>query len=143
MSVTSGRCAAIYAAAGAGGLAVGVHTTQFALRDAKIALLEPVLSLTAEEMTRGDRQRAEPLLRIAGVCGDTHQAQHEAQLAHRLGYHAILVSLAALPDAREEALLRHCRVLSDILPLIGFYLQPAIGGPVLPYSFWRRFLEID
>ncbi|HTU89771.1 MAG TPA: hypothetical protein VMF69_06730 [Gemmataceae bacterium] len=132
-----------YAAAGVGGLAVGVHTTQFAIRDAKIGLLGPVLALAAEELTRADRQRSEPLLRIAGVCGDLHQAQREAQLAHRLGYHAILVSFAALPAASEEALLRHCRALGDILPLVGFYLQPAVGGPVLPYSFWRRFLDIE
>src|SRR5215467_10878205 len=82
-----------YAAAGAGGLAVAVHTTQFAIRDPKIGLLEPVLALAAEELARSDQQRTEPLVRIAGVCGATRQAEREAQLAHRLGYHAILVSL--------------------------------------------------
>ena len=132
-----------YAAAGAGGLAVGVHTTQFAIRDPKIGLLEPVLSLAAEELTRADRGRAEPLLRIAGVCGPIRQAQREAELAQRLGYHAILVSLAALKDADEAQLVEHCRILGGILPLFGFYLQPAVGGRVLPYSFWRRFLELE
>jgi hypothetical protein len=132
-----------YAAAGAGGLAVGVHTTQFAIRDPKIGLLEPVLSLTAEELTRADQGRAEPLLRIAGVCGPTQQAEREAELAKRLGYHAMLVSLAALKDAGEEQLLEHCRILGRILPLFGFYLQPAVGGRVLPYSFWRRFLALE
>jgi len=132
-----------YAAAGAGGLAVGVHTTQFAIRDPKIGLLEPVLALAAEELTRAERLPAEPLVRIAGVCGATPQAEIEAELAHRLGYHAILVSLAALSDAAEDQLLAHCRELGRILPLIGFYLQPAVGGRVLPYSFWRRFLDID
>jgi hypothetical protein len=132
-----------YAAAGVGGLAVAVHTTQFAIRDPKYGLLEPVLALAAEELTRTDRQRDEPLLRIAGVCGDLRQAQREAELVQRLGYHAILVSLAALRDADEETLLRHCRALGEILPLIGFYLQPDVGGRVLSYSFWRRFLEID
>lgn len=132
-----------YAAAGAGGLAVAVHTTQFAIRDPKIGLLEPVLALAAEELARADRQRSEPLVRIAGVCGDTRQAEREAQLAHRLGYHAVLVSLAALKDAGDDRLLAHCRALAPILPLVGFYLQPAVGGRVLPYSFWRRFLDIN
>jgi hypothetical protein len=132
-----------YAAAGAGGLAVAVHTTQFAIRDPKVGLLEPVLALAAEELTRADRRRDEPLVRIAGVCGDTRQAEREAELARRLGYHAILLSLAALKDAGEDRLLEHCRILGRIMPLIGFYLQSAVGGRVLPYSFWRRFLELD
>jgi dihydrodipicolinate synthase/N-acetylneuraminate lyase len=132
-----------YAAAGAGGLAVAVHTTQFAIRDPKVGLLEPVLALAAEELTRADQRRDEPLVRIAGVCGDTRQAEREAELARRLGYHAILVSLAALQDAGEDRLLEHCRILGRIMPLIGFYLQPAVGGRVLPYSFWRRFLELN
>ena len=132
-----------YAASGAGGLAIAVHTTQFAIRDPKIGLLEPVLALAADELTRADGRRHEPLVRIAGVCGDTPQAAHEAQLAHRLGYHAVLVSLAALKDADDDRLLAHCRALAPILPLVGFYLQPAVGGRVLPYSFWRRFLDID
>lgn len=132
-----------YTAAGAGGLAVGVHTTQFAIREPTIGLFEPVLALAAEELTRVDRGRSEPLVRIAGVCGATPQAEREAALAHRLGYHAILVSLAALKDADENQLLAHCRALSQVLPLIGFYLQPAVGGRVLPYSFWRRFLDIE
>jgi hypothetical protein len=132
-----------YAAAGAGGLAVAVHTTQFAIRDPKIGLLEPVLALAAEELNRADRQREEPLLRIAGVCGERRQAEREAELARRLSYQAILVSLTALKDADEDALLEHCRILGRIMPLFGFYLQPAVGGRVLPYSFWRRFLELD
>jgi hypothetical protein len=132
-----------YAAAGAGGLAVGVHTTQFAIRDPKIGLFEPVLSLVAEELNRADAGRDEPLVRIAGVCGETRQAGREAEWAGRMGYHAILVSLAALKDATEQSLVEHCRALADIMPLVGFYLQPAVGGRVLPYSFWRRFLEID
>ena len=132
-----------YFAAGAGGLAVAVHTTQFAIRDPKVGLLEPVLSLTAEELTRADQRREEPLVRIAGVCGDTRQAEREAELARRLRYHAILVSLAALRNAGEQRLIEHCRTLGRVMPLIGFYLQPAVGGRLLPYSFWRRFLELD
>jgi hypothetical protein len=127
-----------YIAAGAGGLAVGVHTTQFAIRDPKHALFEPVLRLAAEEMDRA----ATPLLRIAGVVGQTSQAVQEATLLRDLNYHAALLSLAALKDASEDVLIAHCQTISEILPVIGFYLQPAVGGRVLPYAFWRRFAEI-
>jgi hypothetical protein len=131
-----------YFAAGAGGLAVGVHTTQFAIRDPKIGLYEPVLALAAEEFTRADRNRLEPLVRVAGVVGKTPQAVAEATLARDLGYHAGLLSLAAMKDAGEDALLDHCRAVADVIPLFGFYLQPAVGGRLLPYSFWRRFAEM-
>jgi dihydrodipicolinate synthase/N-acetylneuraminate lyase len=132
-----------YIAAGAGGLAVGVHTTQFAIRNPKIGLFEPVLQLAAEEMNRADEARRVPLVRIAGVCGRTEQAVKEAELARSLEYHAGLLSLAALTDAQESDLLSHCRAVADAIPLVGFYLQPAVGGRILPYSFWRRFAEIE
>jgi hypothetical protein len=132
-----------YAAAGAGGLAVGVHTTQFAIRDPKIGLLEPVLSLCAEELDRAELRHERPLVRIAGVCGTTAQAIEEASLARRLGYHAALLSLGALKDADESELIAHCRAAAEVIPLVGFYLQPAVGGRVLSYRFWRQFLEID
>jgi dihydrodipicolinate synthase/N-acetylneuraminate lyase len=128
-----------YLAAGAGGVAVGVHTTQFAIRDPNIGLFEPVLSLAAEEIKRS----AAPHVRIAGVCGPTRQAIAEAELARRLGYHAALLSLAALRDAGDDELIPHCRSVAEILPVVGFYLQPAVGGQVLSYRFWRRFLEIE
>ena len=128
-----------YIAAGAGGLAVGVHTTQFAIRDPKVALVRPVLELAAEEMGRAAR----PLVRIAGICGEAKQALAEAELVRSLGYHAGLLSLAALRQATEKELLTHCRSVARVLPVIGFYLQPAVGGRVLPYSFWRRFAEIQ
>ena len=127
-----------YAAAGAGGLAVGVHTTQFAIRDPKHALLRPVLELVAEELAA-----AEPMVRIAGVCGPTPQAVTEAELARSLGYHAGLLSLAALGTAGDDELIAHCRTVAGVMPVVGFYLQPAAGGRLLPYSFWRRFAEID
>jgi dihydrodipicolinate synthase/N-acetylneuraminate lyase len=124
-----------YLAAGAGGVAVGVHTTQFAIREA--GWLRAVLELAAEET------RAEPtMIRIAGICGETRQAVHEATLARELGYHAGLLSLAALADADDEALLAHARAVGEVVPLFGFYLQPAVGGRVLPFRFWRRFAEI-
>lgn len=132
-----------YGAAGAGGLAVGVHTTQFAIRDPKVGLFEPVLRLCGEELDRADQGRNEPLLRIGGVCGPTPQAVNEADLLRSNGYHAGLLSLAALTDATDDHLIAHCRAVAETIPLIGFYLQPAAGGRVLPYSFWRRFAEIE
>jgi dihydrodipicolinate synthase/N-acetylneuraminate lyase len=128
-----------YLAAGAGGLAVGVHTTQFAIREPRHGLFEPVLALAAEEMDRAEH----PVVRIGGICGDTAQAVREATLLRDLGYHAGLLSLAALPDASLDTLIDHARAVGEILPLVGFYLQPAVGGRLLPVEFWRRFLEID
>ncbi len=132
-----------YVAAGAGGLAVGVHTTQFAIRDAKVGLFAPVLELAAEEMTRADRDRGVPLVRIGGIAGATQQAAREAALLRDLGYHAGLLSLGAMAKSDDDALIAHCRAAAAIIPVVGFYLQPAVGGRVLPYAFWRRFAEID
>lgn len=132
-----------YIAAGAGGLAVGVHTTQFAIRDPRIGLLEPVLKLAAEEMDRADTARAFPLIRIGGICGQTAMAVREAELLANLGYHAGLLSLGALQDADDEVLIQHCRRIAEILPIVGFYLQPAAGGRLLPFRFWREFAEIE
>jgi dihydrodipicolinate synthase/N-acetylneuraminate lyase len=132
-----------YAAAGAGGVAVGVHTTQFAIRDPKIGLFEPILSLAAEEFDRLDRGRPEPLVRIAGICGATKQAIAEAGLARDRGYHAGLLSLGAMREADEATLLAHCRAVAEVIPLVGFYLQPAVGGRKLPSSFWRGFAAIE
>lgn len=132
-----------YSAAGAGGVAVGVHTTQFAIRDPKVGLFEPLLSLAREEFDRLDAGRAEPLVRVAGVCGPTAQAVAEAALARQQGFHAGLLSLGAMRDADEDSLVAHCRAVAEVIPVVGFYLQPAVGGRVLPYSFWRRFAEID
>lgn len=126
-----------YLAAGAGGIAVGVHTTQFAIRDPQAGLLQPVLELAAEEA------RARDVVKIAGVCGKTPQAIAEAELAASLGYDAILLSLAALRDASIVELLNHARALASVIPVIGFYLQPGVGGRILPYEFWRQFAELE
>jgi dihydrodipicolinate synthase/N-acetylneuraminate lyase len=131
-----------YSAAGAGGLAIGVHTTQFAIRDPRIGLFEPVLTLGREEMDRADRTRQMPLVRIGGICGPTTQALEEAHLLSDLGYHAGLLSLAALTTATDHQLIDHCRQVAGVLPLVGFYLQPSVGGRPLSYGFWRPFVEI-
>jgi hypothetical protein len=132
-----------YIAAGAGGLAVGVHTTQFAIRDSRIGLFAPVLKLAAEEMDRADRTRAEPLVRVGGICGETSQAVREAELLADLHYSAGLLSLAAMKDSNDAVLLAHCRAVAEVIPIVGFYLQPAVGGRVLSYRFWREFAEIE
>ncbi len=132
-----------YVAAGAGGLAVGVHSTQFEIREPQHALLKPVLQLASQTIDEALQKSPRPFLKIAGVCGHTSQAVEEAQLARELGYGAGLLSLAALKDADDAELLRHCRAVAEELPIIGFYLQPAVGGRVLPYSFWRGFAEIE
>lgn len=131
-----------YIAAGSGGLAIGVHTTQFAIRDPKIGLFRPILELAAEEMARADAGRPEPLVRVAGICGKTEQATGEAAIVRDLGYNAGLLSLAAMKEADIGGLIDHCKAVADVLPVVGFYLQPAVGGRVLPYEFWRRFFEI-
>ena len=131
-----------YLDAGAGGLAVGVHSTQFAIR--QVGLYEPVLELamqTAREWTPLGGPRA--LFMIAGLAGQTPPALREAQVARSLGYHAGLLSLAAMKGASEDALIEHCQRVAAVMPLIGFYLQPAVGGIALPASFWRRFAAID
>jgi hypothetical protein len=131
-----------YVAAGAGGIAVGVHTTQFAIRDPRHGLLAPVLSLAAATATEALGPTPRPFIRIAGVCGDRQQALSEARLASDLGYDAALLSLAALHDAPESTLVDHCRAIGEILPVFGFYLQPAVGGRVLRYEFWRALAEL-
>ncbi len=131
-----------YLDAGVGGLAVGVHSTQFAIRE--VGLYEPVLSLamqTAREWTPIGGQR--PLFMVAGLAGKTAQAVQEAGLARGLGYHAGLLSLAAMKGASEDELIAHCRAVAGVMPLVGFYLQPAVGGIELPASFWQRFAAID
>jgi hypothetical protein len=132
-----------YIAAGCGGIAVGVHTTQFEIRDPQYGLYEPVLKLAGEEMDRADRDRGIPLVRIGGIAGQTEQATKEAGILRDLKYHAGLLSLGAMAKADDDTLIAHCQAVSEIIPLVGFYLQPAVGGRVLPYSFWRRFAEIE
>ena len=132
-----------YSAAGAGGLAVGVHTTQFAIRDSQIGLFEPVLALAREEMDRADNgRRSCPLVRIGGAVGETRQAVAEATLLADHAYHAALLSLAALRDATDDQLIAHCQEVAAVLPIVGFYLQPSVGGRLLGHGFWRRFVEI-
>jgi dihydrodipicolinate synthase/N-acetylneuraminate lyase len=125
-----------YLAAGAGGVAVGVHTTQFEIRDPKFGLYRPVLELAMEEL------RPTEAIRIAGMVGPTAQAVEEAKVAAGCGYHAGLLSLGALGEASVSELIAHVRAVASVIPVFGFYLQPAVGGRILPHEFWRQFVEI-
>lgn len=131
-----------YLAAGAGGIAVGVHTTQFEIRLPQFGLLRPVLELAAQAVDEQLAREPRPFVKIAGVVGETEQAVREAELARGLGYQAALLSLGKLRGERDDALWRHCSAVADVLPIIGFYLQPAAGGRLLSYRFWRGFAEI-
>jgi hypothetical protein len=133
-----------YIDSGAGGLAVGVHTTQFAIHDPQCGLYGPVLTLAAEEARRqSQRKPGHPLVLVAGLCGSTDQATREAQLARELGYQAGLLSLGAMRGGSIAQMLDHCRAVAEQIPLFGFYLQPKVGGVELPLEFWRGFCEID
>jgi len=127
-----------YLDSGAGGLAVGVHATQFAIREA--GLYAPVLELAAQTAREQARR---PVVLIAGLSGRTAQAKREAETAIALGYHAGMLSLAPMKGASPEELVAHCAEVASVIPLVGFYLQPAVGGIPLPAEFWRRFAEIE
>jgi dihydrodipicolinate synthase/N-acetylneuraminate lyase len=132
-----------YLDAGAGGVAVAVHTTQFEIRLPEFNLYAPVLQLAKEEFDRFTDGTNKPVIRIAGVIGHTEQALGEAGIARDKGYHAVLLSLAALKDASNQELLDHCKAVAGVIPVIGFYLQPAVGGRNLDVDFWRTFAAID
>lgn len=128
-----------YLASGAGGLAVAVHTTQFAIRDPAVSLFRPVLELAMEI----SREATRPPVMVAGVVGAAEQALEEARTARDLGYDAALLQLGSLRDASDADLIAHCRQVAEMIPLFGFYLQPAVGGRPLGYAFWREFAEIE
>jgi dihydrodipicolinate synthase/N-acetylneuraminate lyase len=132
-----------YVAAGAGGIAVGVHTTQFAIRHSAYGLYRPVLELAAEtarEAIAPDPER--PFVKVAGICGHTPQAIAEAQIAQSLGYDLGLVSLGDWQREGEPELIAHCREVAEVLPIFGFYLQSAVGGRALSYRFWRELADV-
>ena len=129
-----------YLDAGAGGVAVGVHTTQFEIRKPEINLLEPVLKIASEEIESAQLKR--PFVKVAGICGPTSQALKEAELAVKYGYHLGLTSMGGLTEYSENELIKHAYAISELIPLFGFYLQPAAGGRLLSYEFWRDFVEI-
>ncbi len=134
------RLTRYYIASGAGGVAVGVHTTQFEIRKPEVNLLETVLRLAAEEID--EAQLTYPFIKVAGIVGPTSNAQKEAELAVKYGYNLGLVSLGGLSDYSETDLIEHVRTVAEIMPVFGFYLQPAVGGRILSFNFWTQFVEI-
>lgn len=132
-----------YLEAGVGGVAVAVHTTQFEIRKPEINLLEPVLTLTAEEITRYEAETGLTLVRVAGACGKTEQAVKEAELAKSLGYDAVLLSPGGLLDVSEEYLIERTKAVAAVLPVIGFYLQTACGGRRLSYDYWKSIADVE
>ena len=132
-----------YIDAGVGGIAVGVHSTQFAIRDPEIGLFEPVLKQTSSFIDQWCRFRDKKILKVAGICGKTPQALYEAEFAVSCGYDAGLLSMAAFAGDTVEDMLEHARKVAAVIPVIGFYLQPSVGGRILPYEFWKEFAAID
>lgn len=135
------RLTRYYMASGAGGVAVGVHTTQFEIRDPKINLYGTVLQLASEEIAKANLRR--PFLKVAGICGPTSQAMKEAELAVKYSYDLGLLSMGGLQDWTEEQILERVKIIVEIIPVFGFYLQPAAGGRIFSYDFWRQFAEIE
>ena len=132
-----------YLNAGCGGIAVAVHTTQFAIRQPGVDLYKPLLEIANEEFNRFASKSKTPVIRIAGVIGRTEQALKEAQLALNNGFHAVLLSVAAFKEDSNSAIIEHCKTIANIIPVIGFYLQPAVGGRKLDVNFWREFARIE
>lgn len=130
-----------YMAARAGGIAIGVHTTQFEIRKPVFNLLEPVLRITAEEIEKAKLDR--PFLKIAGILGPTDQALREAALALKYGYHLGLLSMGGLNQYTEKEIIKRTEEVAKIIPVFGFYLQPSVGGRIFSYAFWQSFAKIN
>ena len=132
-----------YLDAGAGGVAVGVHTTQFAIRLPENNLYSPLLKIAGEEFSSYVQQTGKSIIRVAGVIGKTRQAVSEAQTASKYGFHLALLGLGAFRDSSNSTIIKHCRTIAEIIPVFGFYLQPAAGGRKLDQAFWREFAMIE
>ena len=133
------RLTRYYLASGAGGIAVAVHSTQFEIREPQINLLEKVLYTAADEVEKSGK---ETFVKVAGICGPTDQAVQEARLAKQYGYHLGLLSMGGLNTLTEDALIERTKAVAEIIPVFGFYLQPAVGGRILSFDFWQKFAAI-
>ena len=132
-----------YIDAGVGGIAVGVHSTQFEIRKKEIGLFEPVLQQTSRFIDEWCERRGRKILKVGGICGKTEQALYEAEFEAANGYDAGLLSLSAFAGSGVDEMLEHCKAVAKIMPVIGFYLQPSVGGRILPFDFWKQFTEIE
>ena len=132
-----------YLDCGVGGLAVGVHTTQFEIRDPKHNLFETVLRSEIREVRAYEARTGKTIVMVAGACGPTEQAVKEAELAKALGYDAVLLSPGGLSDKTEDYMIERTKAVAAIMPVIGFYLQPSVGGRVFTYEYWERLCAIE
>jgi len=132
-----------YLSAGVGGVAVAVHTTQFEIRKSEIGLFEPVLEMAAEEVEEYENKTGKTIIKIAGVCGPISQAIKEAEAAYKYGYDAVLLSPGGLNQLNEDEMLERTEAVADIIPVIGFYLQPSVGGRAFSFDYWHKMCEID
>ncbi len=132
-----------YLNCGVGGIATAVHTTQFEMRKPEIGLLEPVLKIVSDEIDRYEKKNDTVIVKVAGVCGETAQAVKEAELAKQYGYDAVLLSPGGLNDRPESELIERTRAVAEVMPVIGFYLQTAVGGRVFSYDYWKQICAID
>lgn len=132
-----------YLDCGVGGIATAVHSTQFAIRDPKINLFEPVIRVVAEEIDEYERRTGKVIVKVGGVCGDVKQAAEEAELLKSCGYDAVLLSPGGLGSLSEDELIERTKRIAEIIPVIGFYLQPAVGGRKFSYSYWEKFCAVD
>ena len=131
-----------YLDSGVGGIAVAVHTTQFEIRDPEINLFEPVIRTVSEEIDAYEKSTGKVIVKVAGACGECTQAVHEAELARTYGYDAVLLSPGGLAHLSEDELVTRTKAVAEVLPVIGFYLQPSVGGRVFTYDYWARIAEI-
>ena len=132
-----------YLDAGAGGIAVAVHATQFEIRDKEIGLFDPVLKIAIEEIEKYEKANSKTIVRLGGVIGKTDQAIAEAKLEKSLGYDAVLLAMSGLEDYTEDEVIERTKKVAEIIPVVGFYLQKRAGGRMFSYSFWEKFVEIE
>jgi dihydrodipicolinate synthase/N-acetylneuraminate lyase len=131
-----------YLNAGVGGIATAVHTTQFAIRDPKYNMYEPVLRIVSDEISQFETSRNKAIVKVAGVCGEIEQVLKEAELAKACGYDAALLSPSGLQHLSEDAMIERTEAVAKIMPVIGFYLQPSAGGRLFTYSYWERLVQV-
>ena len=132
-----------YLNSGVGGIATAVHTTQFEIRKPEIGLFEPILKIVSEEIDKFEKKNNTVIVKVAGVCGETEQALKEAQLAKKYGYDAVLLSPGGLNDKTEEYMIERTKAVAEIMPVIGFYLQTAVGGRVFSYNYWQQLCAVE
>lgn len=132
-----------YLHAGAGGIAVAVHTTQFEIRLPEMNLFHTVVKTVIDEAEQFEKKTHKTIVKIVGVCGKVKQAVEEACFAAEINADAVLLSPGGLKDLNEEEMIERTKIIAEIMPVVGFYLQPAVGGRVFSADYWKRLSDID